>query len=140
MAALLEAGDVLGHPFVRGELACGNLNRRSELLTALREHTTPDVARVRRLVRVKPYGMENPLTVNELLPPVGGGLLSNDDIAAYERALDAFLESDWDDAYNLLHRVPPDDRGKDVLMEFILKYNRTPPTNWHGVIPLGSKS
>ena len=107
---------------------------------ALREHTTPDVARVRRLVRVKPYGMDNPLTANELLPPVGSGLLSNDDIAAYERALDAFLESDWDDAYKLLHRVPPDDRGKDVLMEFILKYNRTPPTNWHGVIPLGSKS
>jgi predicted nucleic acid-binding protein len=36
LAALLEAGDVLGHPFVTGELACGTLNRRSELLTALR--------------------------------------------------------------------------------------------------------
>ena len=107
---------------------------------ALREHTPPDVARVRRLARVKPYGLDNPLTVNELLPPVGSGLLSNEDIAAYEQALDAFLNSDWEEAYKLLHRVPPDDRGKDLLMEFILKYNRTPPTNWPGVITLGSKS
>jgi adenylate cyclase len=106
---------------------------------AVREHTSPEVARVRRLARVKPYGLDTPLTVTELLPPVGSGLLTNDDIAAYEQALDAFLESDWDDAYRLLHRVPPDDRGKDLLMEFILKYNRTPPTNWPGVIPLGSK-
>ena len=106
---------------------------------ALREHTAPDVARVRRLARVKPYGLDNPLTVNELLPPVGSGLLTNDDIAAYEQALDAFLDSDWDEAYRLLHRVPPDDRGKDLLTEFILKYNRTPPTNWAGFITLGSK-
>ena len=31
---------------------------------ALREHTPTDVARVRRLARVKPYGLDNPLTVN----------------------------------------------------------------------------
>lgn len=34
--ALLEAGGVLGHPFVVGELACGNLKQRQELLSALR--------------------------------------------------------------------------------------------------------
>ena len=62
------------------------------------------------------------------------------DIAAYEQALDAFLAGDWNAAYKLLHRVPPDDRGKDVLTEFILKNNRTPPTGWSGVIPMGSKS
>jgi adenylate cyclase len=107
---------------------------------AIREHTAPDVARVRRLARVKPYGLDTPLTVAELLPPEGTGLLTNEDIAAYEQALDAFLESNWDESYRLLHRVPPDDRGKDVLTEFVLKYNRTPPTNWSGVIPLGSKS
>jgi adenylate cyclase len=107
---------------------------------AVREHTAPDVARVRRLAKVKPYGLDTPLTVTELVPPAGAGeVLSNSDIAAYESALDAFLEGEWNDAYRLLHQVPPDDRGKDLLTEFILKNNRTPPTNWPGVIPLGSK-
>ncbi len=53
---------------------------------AVREHTAPDVARVRRLAKVKPYGLDTPLTVTELIPPVGAGeVLSNADIAAYER-------------------------------------------------------
>jgi adenylate cyclase len=108
---------------------------------AIREHTAPDVARVRRLAVVKPYGLDTPLTVAELLPPAGPDeALSNEDIAAYEAALDAFLRGEWNNAYKLLHRVPPDDRGKDVLTEFILKTNRTPPTGWSGVIPMGSKS
>ena len=33
----LEAGEVLIHPFVVGELACGNLNHRAELLSLLQE-------------------------------------------------------------------------------------------------------
>ncbi|MBA4187185.1 MAG: adenylate/guanylate cyclase domain-containing protein [Planctomycetaceae bacterium] len=108
---------------------------------SLREHTSPDVARVRRLAQVMPYGLGTPLMVTELIPPAGPDqVLSNADVAAYERALDAFLAEDWNDAYKLLHQVPPDDRGKDLLTEFILKYNRTPPTSWKGVIPLGSKN
>ena len=37
LAALLEAGRVLSHPFVIGELACGNLRNRAEVLTLLHE-------------------------------------------------------------------------------------------------------
>lgn len=108
--------------------------------SAIREHTAPDVARVRRLARVKPYGLDTPVIVTELLPPVGTeDAPSNEDIAAYEQALDSFLAGDWNAAYKLLHQLPPDDRGKDVLTEFILKTNRTPPTGWSGVIPMGSK-
>lgn len=33
LAGLLEGGRVLGHPFVRGELACGHLRHRAEILT-----------------------------------------------------------------------------------------------------------
>jgi hypothetical protein len=32
---LLESGDVLGHEFVRGELACGALRNRREILSLL---------------------------------------------------------------------------------------------------------
>ncbi len=35
LAALLEAGTVLMHPFVLGELACGNLRNRREVLDLL---------------------------------------------------------------------------------------------------------
>ena len=37
LAGLLEAGDVLTHPFVIGELALGNLARRERVLGALRD-------------------------------------------------------------------------------------------------------
>jgi predicted nucleic acid-binding protein len=37
LAALLETGQVLTHPFVVGELACGNLAKRVEVLRLLRE-------------------------------------------------------------------------------------------------------
>lgn len=36
LKALLEGGEILGHPFVAGELACGNLVRRGEILGFLR--------------------------------------------------------------------------------------------------------
>lgn len=106
---------------------------------AARAHLPRDAGRVRRLAKVRPYGLETPLVVSELLPPAGDGALTDADLDAYDRALAAFLEGDWTAAYRHLHRVAADDRGKDVLTEFILRHNRTPPPNWDGVIPLGSK-
>jgi predicted nucleic acid-binding protein len=35
LADLLERGEVLGHPFIIGELACGNLRRRAFILELL---------------------------------------------------------------------------------------------------------
>ena len=37
LAALLNGGEVLGHPFVVGELALGNLRRRDAVLSDLRD-------------------------------------------------------------------------------------------------------
>ena len=37
LAGALEQGNVLMHPFVRGELACGNLKNRGEVLRLLEE-------------------------------------------------------------------------------------------------------
>lgn len=50
---LLENGEVLTHPFVTGELACGNLSKRAEVLRHLDTLPRAAVARdteVRRLV------------------------------------------------------------------------------------------
>ena len=40
----LEAGEVLMHPFILGELACGNLHRREETLELLTNLPTAPVA------------------------------------------------------------------------------------------------
>lgn len=35
LEALLDEGDVMCHPFIIGELACGNLEKRAEILSLL---------------------------------------------------------------------------------------------------------
>lgn len=107
---------------------------------AVREHLPPTLGRCRRLARVRPYGLATPVVVSELLPPAEESVLSDEHLVAYEQALDAFLAGEWEAAYESLHRVPPQDRGKDLLTGFILQHNHTPPAGWDGVIALESKA
>lgn len=44
LSATLEAGLVLTHPFVVGELACGNINNRDEILSWLQNLSSAPVA------------------------------------------------------------------------------------------------
>ena len=44
LVGLLDTGQVLAHPFVIGELACGNLHRRTEILRLLGELPQAPVA------------------------------------------------------------------------------------------------
>ena len=53
LARLLENEEVFGHPFVTGELACGNLRNREEILfriSSLPQATMADHAEVLRFV------------------------------------------------------------------------------------------
>jgi len=105
-----------------------------------RQQLAPDFARLRRIASVKPAGLDKPTLVSELVPPANGyPQLTNENMAAYEEAVDAFLAGDWTRALKLLHRVPPDDLVKDFLTVFIAQHNRTPPSGWDGTIPLVSK-
>jgi adenylate cyclase len=98
------------------------------------------VARVRRLAILKPYGLDTPLEVSELLRPASQyPVLTDEHLALYESALDAFLSGSWPEAFELLHRIPPEDRVKDFLTVYIAQHNRTPPPEWDGVIPLENK-
>ena len=107
---------------------------------AVRREVPRAVARVRRLAVVRPYGMETPLEVSELLPPASQyPLLSDEHLELCERALDAFLDGRWPAAFELLHRIPAEDRVADFLTVYIAQHNRTPPPSWDGVIPLSSK-
>jgi adenylate cyclase len=106
----------------------------------VRAEVSPDVARVRRVARVRPYGMDAAEEVCELLPPRSAfPQLTDQHIAAYERALDALQARNWEEAFQWLHQVPAEDRVKDFLTVFIAQHNRMPPADWDGVIPIASK-
>lgn len=106
----------------------------------VRANVAPDVLRIRRVARVLPYGMQTPLTVSELLPPQGpNSILRDEHVAAYEEAVEHFLEGRWNDAFRWLHQVPAEDQVKDFLTVFIAQHRRTPPPDWQGVIELPGK-
>jgi adenylate cyclase len=97
--------------------------------------------RCRRLAVVTPFGLDTPLTVHELLPPVSESPVFTDEhLRHYEAALDAFGAGQWSQALEFLHRVPTEDTAIDFLEEFILRHRRVPPGNWRGVIPLDRKT
>jgi adenylate cyclase len=108
---------------------------------AVREQLPWDVARWRRLAVVKPYGLDTPLTVSELLPPASEyPLLTDEHLAHHEAAVEAIRQGQWSRANELLHCLPPQDQGKDFLLAFLIQHSYMPPPGWDGVIPLASKS
>jgi adenylate cyclase len=107
---------------------------------AVREQVPREVARIRRLAVIRPYGLDMPLEVSELLPPESQyPLLTDEHLAHCESALDAFLAGRWPEAFELLHRTPTEDTVTDFLTVYIAQHNRTAPPNWDGVITLSSK-
>ncbi|MEE9603017.1 MAG: adenylate/guanylate cyclase domain-containing protein [Thermoguttaceae bacterium] len=107
---------------------------------AVRRQVPPEIARLRRLARIRPYGMDTALEVSELLPPESDfPAMTDEHIARYESALDAFISGDWTLALELLHGIPAEDRVKDFLTVHIAQHDRTPPPEWDGVVPLASK-
>lgn len=107
---------------------------------AIRTDVSPATARIRRVARVRPYGMNHAEDVHELLPPASRpGALTDKQIATYETAVSALIDGRWDEAFERLHEVPASDRVKDFLTVFIAQHDRTPPPNWDGVIAMKRK-
>lgn len=108
----------------------------------LRNSLVPHEARLRRVATVLPYGLANPLSVYELLPPTGPDSecpLTDEHLSIYDAALQAFENGQWDTALRLLHQVPAEDRVKDFLTVYIARHNRVPPPQWNGVVALEAK-
>lgn len=104
------------------------------------EQMPKSLVRCRRLALIKPEGLNTPTMVSELLPPASrDNRLSDEHLAHYDAALTAFLSGDWKPAYERLHMVPAEDRGKDLLMSYILQHDHTPPPGWNGVISIERK-
>jgi adenylate cyclase len=108
---------------------------------AASEQIQPDAARCRRLAVVIPLGLDTPVTVFELLPPISEfPALTDEHLQHYDAAVDAFGSGQWSQALEFLQRVPTEDTAKDFLIEFILRNRRVPPVDWKGSISLDRKS
>lgn len=96
--------------------------------------------RCRKLARVRPVGMETDMNVFELLPPIAqDDSVSDETVATYNRAVDAFIGGNWDQSTELLNSVPAEDHAKDFLLEFAKANNDQPPQDWAGVIHMTRK-
>lgn len=107
----------------------------------IRERLPPHEGRVRRLLRVLPYGMDRSLLVSELVPPEHLlPLLTNQHLQDFERGVDCFLEGRWSEAWQYLHRMPADDRAQDFLSMLITQHDRRAPPDWDGIVRIRKKS
>jgi adenylate cyclase len=106
----------------------------------VRMHMAPGDARVRRLARVKPAGMQDAFWISELLPPTSlDNSVTDEQIAQFEAAADAVVQGDWPLALELLYKLPAADRAKEFLILHILQHQGQPPANWDGILTFSSK-
>jgi adenylate cyclase len=109
--------------------------------TAVRGLVPSDMARLRRVAIVRPYGLETAVEVCELLPPAAEhGSLADEQITAYETALDQFIAGRFDEALRCLEQAALADPVARFLAEAVERQRVTAlPTPWQGVIPLTAK-
>lgn len=105
----------------------------------VRNSNCNDEFRIRRIAKVRPFGLATPLLVSELLPPATRSAVQDEDIKAYESALEDLHKGQWEKAFRQLYRVSAEDLVKDFLTVYIAQHNRNPPPDWDGVIGLASK-
>ena len=86
---------------------------------------------VRRLGKLVPAGMTQPVNAYELMIP---GTLSTREITHHQEALALFEAGNWPDAENLLRKLPGTDRPTEVLKTMIRKHNGQPPSSWNEVV------
>ena len=96
--------------------------------------------RVRRLLHVLPYGMENSLVVSELVPAASAlPQLTDKHIADFETGVQKFIDGNWGEAWRFLHSMPADDRAQDFLAMQITQHDRTSPGDWDGIVRIKKK-
>ncbi len=96
-------------------------------------------ARVRKLARVRPKGMDTAVTVGELLPPVSTICqLTDAMIERHEAAVDAVIAGQWSLAKEILEDLP-NDGPKQFLLDRMSEFSDHPPGDWSGSFSLAQK-
>ncbi len=107
----------------------------------IRDNAGDFEGRVRRLLHVLPYGMDNSLVVSELVPPESSmPQLTNKHLADFEHGLQKFIDGEWSEAWRFLHNMPADDRAQDFLAMQITLHDRTAPADWDGIVRMKKKA
>ena len=107
----------------------------------VRENTEHFEGRVRQLLNVLPYGMDNSLVVSELVPSAEAcPQLTDKHLADFELGVQKFIEGDWTEAWRFLHSMPADDRAQDFLAMQITQHDRTAPGDWDGIVRMKKKN
>lgn len=96
--------------------------------------------RVRRVARVIPQGLPEPVPIGELLPPEGepGPNLSETTRRLYEASLDRFQAGDWAGFRRMVGSLPQDGPA-EFLTRFIERSqgpSGQPPDGWNGGVPV----
>lgn len=106
----------------------------------VRRFMPPTEARSRRLARLRPAGMETPLTVYQLLPPEDrDSTVSSQLLRDYDDALEAIIDGTWNDAMELLIDYRDSDGPTRFLFDQMEKHGYQPPTDWDGAFRLTNK-
>jgi len=108
--------------------------------TAAAASAAENPPRMRRVARVKPYGLDTPLWISELLVAAdASGGLSDEHLARYDEALSAFMSGDWLAAERELSKLAAVDRTANFVLDVIRRHNGQPPEDWNGVIEMSQK-
>jgi adenylate cyclase len=106
----------------------------------VRRFLPPTEGRLRRLARVRPRGMDTPLTVfGLLLPSEDFPEVTSQMIADHEAALDAVISGDWTSARSMLNRLPDTDGPKRFLLRQMAAFGNIAPPTWDGAFSLANK-
>ena len=96
--------------------------------------------RIRRLARVRPKGMDTPMTVYGLLPQTDQFAWVTDEVVAdYDKALVLVTEGNWAGAIEVLNKLPDEDGPKHFLLRNMAEFDNTPPASWDGAFSLANK-
>ena len=106
----------------------------------IRENADSFECRLRKVLNVLPYGMDNSVVVSELVPSEEAmPQLTNQHLADFETGLQHFIDGDWSEAWRYLHSMPADDRAQDFLAMQITQQGRTAPNDWDGIVRMKKK-
>ena len=103
--------------------------------TSVKDHSSDQSLRLRRVALMKPVGMSSIVDVHELLPTTTElPELTSDSLDRYAQAWAAFQKGEWRLAEQQLDAVDATDRVRQFLAEYVKRHANNPPDNWNGVI------
>ncbi|MDC0934999.1 adenylate/guanylate cyclase domain-containing protein [Pirellulales bacterium] len=102
------------------------------------ENSLPDEASsLRRLATIRPRGIATPVEPFALIPRrLASDPLTDEQLQAYEQAINATARGDWAEAMQLLRDLPPQDGPANLLRSELCSQGPNPPDKWDGALSL----